>query len=94
MEYRLLQDYAFQVFSSVLWSTRQADDKNNINKLVKIIDWKAIKSSYWGGDENLDVKRRKQAEFLIHEDLSADCIVGFACFNENSKDILISYNFV
>ena len=31
-------------------------DKTKINELVNIIDWSAIKSSYWGGDENLNVK--------------------------------------
>lgn len=65
-------------------------DKSNINELVNIVDWEAVKSSYWGGDENLNIKRKKQAEFLVSGDLSPDFIVVFGCYNEIAKDKLIS----
>lgn len=65
-------------------------DHTKIDDLSIIIDWDAIKSKYWGGSENLDVKRKKQAEFLVSWDISPDKIIGFGCFNENAKKTLIS----
>lgn len=65
-------------------------DKTKINELVDIVDWDAIKSSYWGGTENLNIKRKKQAEFLVSSDLSPELIIGFGCYNEKAKDNLIS----
>ena len=65
-------------------------DNSKINELVNIIDWKAVMTSYWGGDDNLNLKRKKQAEFLIANDISPDHIIGFVCYNEKSKVKLIS----
>lgn len=65
-------------------------NKDKITELVKIIDWKAVKSVYWGGEENLDLKRKKQAELLVSGDISPKHIVGFGCFNEKAKNTLIS----
>ena len=31
-------------------------DKSKINELVNIIDWEAVKASYWGGTDNLNHK--------------------------------------
>jgi hypothetical protein len=69
-------------------------DKSKINKLVDIVDWEAVKSSYWGGAENLNVKRKKQAEFLVAGDLPTDFITAFGCYNEKVKDKLISLGVV
>lgn len=65
-------------------------DKSKIDELVNIVDWGAVKSSYWGGAENLNIKRKKQAEFLVSGDLSPDFITAFGCYNEEAKDKLIS----
>jgi hypothetical protein len=64
-------------------------DDTNVENLEKIIDWDAIKAKYWSGNENLNVKRKKQAEFLVGGDLPADCIVGYVCYDDNSKQKLI-----
>ena len=66
-------------------------DKTKINELVDIVDWDAIKSSYWGGAENLNIKRKKQAEFIVSADLSPELLIGFGCYNEKAKDKLISF---
>ncbi len=66
-------------------------DKTRINELINIIDWEAVKLKYWGGDENLDLKRKKQTEFLISDDLPPDFIIGYGCFNEIAKKRLISF---
>lgn len=61
-------------------------DKTKVDDLAEIIDWNAIKAFYWGGQDNLNVKRKKQAEFLVHEDLSPNLIVGFGCYNDIAKN--------
>jgi hypothetical protein len=57
--------------------------------LVSIIDWETVKSSYWGEVENLNIKRKKQAEFLVHGDLSSTFIKGYGCYNKDAKNKLI-----
>lgn len=65
-------------------------DKSKIESLPKIIDWDSIVAQYWGGQENLNIKRKKQAEFLIKDDLSPNLIIGFGCYNSNAKVELIN----
>ena len=65
-------------------------DTTQINNLPSIIDWTAIKTSYWAGSENLDLKRKKQAEFLISRDIPADFIVGYVCYNDTAKQQLMA----
>jgi len=56
-------------------------DKSSINNLKDILDWKAISADYWSGSENLDTKRKKQAEFLIKGDLPTSVIKKLICYN-------------
>ena len=65
-------------------------DSSKIDKLQNIIDWEAIKAPYWSGAENLNLKRKKQAEFLILNDVPADTIIGFGCYNNTAKEILVN----
>lgn len=70
-------------------------DANDFKELPSIIDWDAVKSRFWSGDGiETDIKRRKQAEFLVKEDLPANSIVGFVCYNDNAKSKLVSYGIV
>ncbi|MEO6346766.1 MAG: DarT ssDNA thymidine ADP-ribosyltransferase family protein, partial [Aquaticitalea sp.] len=64
-------------------------DSSKKSDLPKIIDWDAIKTQYWGGAENLNLKRKKQAEFLISSDLSPEFLKGFVCSTEKTKSKLI-----
>lgn len=64
----------------------------DINKLPSIIDWKAVKSKYWSGDGiPTDIKRRKQAELLVKEDIPPEYIIGFVCYNDKAKNQLVSF---
>lgn len=63
--------------------------RNRVLDLPNIIDWNAVKASYWGGVENLNVKRKKQAEFLISQDLPVEGIIGFGCYNTTAQRQLI-----
>lgn len=64
-------------------------NKNHITDLPKIIDWDAVKKLYWGGNDNLNLKRKKQAEFLLKGDLNSDLIFGFGCYDETAKKHLL-----
>ncbi|MFO7879614.1 MAG: DUF4433 domain-containing protein [Bacteroidales bacterium] len=66
-------------------------DATQIHKLNDIVDWGAVKASYWGGNDSLNTKRKKQAEFLVAKDLPPDFIIGFGCFNEIAKNKLVSF---
>ncbi len=66
-------------------------DKTKINDLSKVIEWDAVKAAYWGGQENLNVKRKKQAEFLVSEDISPNLIIGFGCYDNMSKNKLVGW---
>ncbi len=65
-------------------------NKDKIDELVNIVDWNAVKTNYWGGSENLNLKRKKQAEFLVKGDISPEHIIGFGCYNNKSMARLIS----
>jgi hypothetical protein len=64
-------------------------DKTRINDLPEIIDWNAVRASYWGGQDNLNVKRKKQAEFLVSEDIASNFIIGYVCYNDVAKNKLL-----
>ncbi len=64
-------------------------DKTKYEELPKLVNWESIKTSYWGGQENLNKKREKQAEFLVGSDLSIDTISGLGCYNKKAKTKLI-----
>ncbi len=65
-------------------------DRSKINDLPNIIDWAAVKASYWGGDDNLNLKGKKQAEFLTENDILPEYLIGFGCYNEAAKEKLIN----
>jgi hypothetical protein len=65
-------------------------DQTKIENLPELIEWKAVQASYWGGSENLNLKRKKQAEFLQAADVKPEHIAKFGCYNENAKSELTS----
>lgn len=65
-------------------------DYPNINSLL---DWTSIKIKQWNGEGvGTDVKRKKQAEFLVKGDIPANLIYGYVCYNELAKERLLRYN--
>ncbi len=60
-------------------------DKTQLDGLPDIIDWEAIKTQYWGGNENLNLKRKKQAEFLVSEDINSSFLIGYVCYNQTAE---------
>ena len=62
----------------------------DINQLPALIDWDAINERYWSNEDDLDLKRRKQAEFLIKEDIAPNHIAGYVCYNTDAKQQLMN----
>lgn len=55
-----------------------------------IIDKKAIDATYWINDNDLDLKRRKEAEFLVESDIPSTAIIGWLVYDENAKKRLLA----
>ncbi|OYQ45629.1 hypothetical protein CHX27_05555 [Flavobacterium aurantiibacter] len=62
----------------------------DIDNLDNILDWKAIRTKYWRDDNDLDLKRRKEAEFLVSGDILINAILGYSVYNQNSKNKIIN----
>lgn len=65
-------------------------DNTRVNDLPNIIDWDSIKAPFWGGQENLNIKRKKQAELLVSSDLPPEYIAGYCCSNDKAKAKLVN----
>jgi ssDNA thymidine ADP-ribosyltransferase, DarT len=65
-------------------------DSSKIQDLPAIIDWDSVRANYWAGQDNLNVKRKKQAEFLVLNDLPTEFIFGIACYNNVANERLIN----
>ena len=65
----------------------------DIINVDSIIDRTAVMAKYWR-DENdldLDMKRRKEAEFLVLGDISTEGILGFLVYNQNAINRMIGF---
>lgn len=57
----------------------------DIAQIDSIIDLKAINETYWKSANDLDLKRRKEAEFLIEADVPPSAIIGWTVYNKEVK---------
>lgn len=56
--------------------------------LAQIIEDEKI----WSGENiDRDLKRRKQAEFLVKNDIPPEYIIGYVCYNQSSKERMINW---
>lgn len=60
-------------------------------QITSFINPKDIYAKYWHDDNDRDLKRRKEAELLIKQELSPDYIKCYIVYNENAKEQLINY---
>lgn len=56
-----------------------------------LIDWVAVKAMHWKSETDLDLKRRKQAEFLILGDVPCGAVLGYIVYNEQAEARLLDY---
>lgn len=65
--------------------------KSQTYNINSILDYEAINCRDWIDENDLDKKRRKEAEFLLEADLPLNNILGYICFNKEAQDKLIFY---
>ncbi len=63
----------------------------DIQNIDTILDKNAINDKYWKDENDLDRKRRKEAEFLVLGDIPLHAILGYITYNENAKNKLINF---
>lgn len=63
----------------------------DVNNIDNIIDWHAVRAQYWSDDNDLDKKRRKEAEFLVLGDIPINAVLGYLVSNENSRERMIDF---
>ncbi len=61
---------------------------DDVNKIETIVDFKAVKEQYWKSDTDLDLKRKKEAEFLVLGDVPKEAIIGFAVHNQTAAEAI------
>ena len=65
--------------------------KDDIARIDELLDTNAIKAKYWTDENDLDLKSRKEAEFLILGDLPFEAVRGFVVYNEAAKNRLLDF---
>ena len=78
LDFIFTDGHAVDTFSSIY-------SKSEIDRIGEILDLKAIRDKYWNDENDLDKKRRKEAEFLLSEDLPKVAILGFVVYNEQAR---------
>ncbi len=63
----------------------------DIQNIEEVLDKKAINAKYWIDESDLDIKRRKEAEFLVLGDIKKEAILGYLTYNENAKNRVINF---
>lgn len=86
-------DYVFTDGHAVMGFT---DYFKNLEDLDKI-DWEVMDTRFWfDTEEDPDRKRRRQAEFLVHNVVPINALLGFAVKNEDMKqkveEVINKYN--
>lgn len=61
---------------------------NYLPRMDELLDLNAIRTGEWNTD--YVIRERKQAEFLIQEDLPVGYILGYGCFNRAAKERLMT----
>ena len=76
-------DYVFTDGHAIMMLTDFFNDKTDLDK----IDWEIMKSKYWHDTiEDGDRKRRRQAEFLLHQFLPITAILGIGVYDIEVKN--------
>jgi hypothetical protein len=63
----------------------------DIDNIDNILDWEAINAKYWNIENDLDLKRRKEAEFLVSGDITTDAILGYLVYNQAAKERMLIF---
>lgn len=59
--------------------------KDKLTQIDSIVCYDDVYSSQWNSETDMDLKRRKEAELLVRNDLPAQYIRGFVVYSEKAK---------
>jgi len=59
---------------------------NRVAEMNQLLDWRAINARYWRNDADLDLKRKKEAEFLVLGDLPITAVERFIVYNAEARE--------
>ena len=62
----------------------------DIENIDNLIDKNAINAKYWKDENDLDLKRRKEAEFLVLGDIAPPAVLGYLVYNQTAKDRMLA----
>ncbi|MDD3687140.1 MAG: DUF4433 domain-containing protein [Bacteroidales bacterium] len=62
---------------------------HDLDKIDAILDFAAVRDSNWKKENDLDYKRRKEAEFLVETDIPTTAIIGWIVYNDKVKERLL-----
>ena len=79
-------------------------NSDKVSEIETLVDLKAVNLKYWNHDSDLDLKRRKEAEFLVKDDVPNSCVLGYICYSEvvrakllalgiNEKQVVVRKNY-
>lgn len=83
IDFIFTDDHALSAFTSFY-------PKSKLPQIEDIVKYDDVFSSQWDIEEDRDLKRRKEAELLVKQDLPAQFVKGYAVYNETAKQRLIS----
>ncbi len=84
LEYVFTDGHAIDSFSTQY-------NQTDIEDIDNIIDWEAVSAKYWKTEHDLDIKRRKEAEFLVLGDMQLSVILRYIVYNDNAKEKLLTF---
>lgn len=64
--------------------------KEKLRDINTIINYNDVYSAHWNSDDDIDLKRRKEAELLVESDLSPQFIRGYVVYNDLAKHTLLN----
>lgn len=65
--------------------------KADIGNISNILDFNAIRTKYWKDENDLDLKRRKEAEFLVLGDINVKSVLGYFVYNQKAVEKLRNF---
>lgn len=65
-------------------------EKKDLGRINDIVNYDDVYSSMWNSEEDLDLKRRKEAELLVGVDLTPQFIRGYVVYNDSAKQRLVN----
>lgn len=60
--------------------------KSDVDEIESYVDKKAVNCKYWVDENDLDLKRRKEAEFLVEGDIPCERVLGFIVANKTAME--------